>query len=74
MQVNLILTDRQVEELGKLLLDLGKLVFASLVLGFFQSDLSPATVMLYGLLGLIFSATFFIVGIRLLKEADGYNE
>lgn len=65
-----MLNDKQIEELGKLLLDLGKLVFASLVLGFFQSDLPPTAILAYGLLGLIFSATFFIVGLQLLKDKE----
>jgi len=32
------MTNKQIEELAKLFLDLGKLTFASLVLGFFQSE------------------------------------
>lgn len=59
---------RQLEELAKLYLDLGKLVFVSLVLGFFQSNLDRSVVLVYEFLGLLFSVGFFIMGIRLLKE------
>lgn len=62
------MSDRQVEELAKLFLDLGKLVFASLVLGFFQSGLPVIIVLGYSLLGLIMSLGLFIIGLQLLKE------
>lgn len=62
------MTERQIEELAKLYLDLGKLTFASLVLGFFQSSLNSWLVLTYELIGLFFSIGFFIMGIRLLKE------
>lgn len=62
------MSKRQLEEIAKLYLDLGKLVFASLVLGFFQSNLDRSIVLIYELLGLLFSVGFFIMGIRLLKE------
>jgi hypothetical protein len=61
------MTERQIEELAKLYLDLGKLVFASLVLGFFQSNLQPTIIYSYGLLGLTISLGLFIMGLRLLK-------
>lgn len=63
-----MMSKRQVEELAKLYLDLGKLTFASLVLGFFQSNLNRSVVLTYELVGLLFSIGFFIMGIRLLKE------
>jgi len=59
---------RQTEEFAKLFLDIGKLVFASLVLGFFQSGLPPLIVLGYSLIGLILSIAFFIMGLRLFKE------
>ena len=59
---------RQIEELAKLYLDLGKLIFASLVLGFFQSNLDRNIIIIYELVGLLFSVGFFIMGVRLLKE------
>lgn len=59
---------RQLEEMAKLLLDLGKLVFASLVLGFFQSTLPPSIIIAYELTGLIISLGLFIMGLRLMKE------
>lgn len=62
------MNDRQVEELAKLFLDLGKLVFASLVLGFFQSGLPVIVVLAYSLTGLIMSLGLFIIGLQLLKE------
>lgn len=59
--------DRQIEELVKLYLDIGKLIFASLVLGFFQSGLDIKLVLSYGLIGLTFSIGFFTMGIQLLR-------
>lgn len=58
----------QINELAKLYLDLGKLVFASLVLGFFQSSLDKGTVLAYEFVGLCISLGLFIMGIRLIKE------
>lgn len=63
-----VVTDRQIEELAKLFLDLGKLTFASLVLGFFQSDLPQIIILAYGLIGLLFSFSFFIMGLVLLRR------
>lgn len=68
--VSFSFTDKQVKEIGKLLLDLGKLIFGSMVLGFFQSGLDPLIVLAYELTGLLFSMIFFIFGIMLLKEID----
>lgn len=62
------MTERQIEELAKLYLDVGKLIFASLVLGFFQSGLDTRLVLSYGLIGLTLSIGFFTMGIQLLKE------
>ncbi len=62
------MTNRQKEELAKLYLDLGKLIFASLVLGFFQSSLPPILIFSYSLLGLTLSAGFLIMGLRLFRE------
>lgn len=62
------MSGRQIEELAKLYLDIGKLIFASLVLGFFQSGLDTRVVLAYGLIGLTFSVGFFTMGIQLLKE------
>jgi len=62
------MTSRQIEELAKLFLDLGKLTFASLVLGFFQSNLQPITKISYEFIGLIIFSSFCIMGIQLLKE------
>lgn len=64
------MNDRQIEELAKLYLDLGKLVFASLVLGFFQSNLERTTVLAYESVGLFISLGLFIMGIRLLRGAN----
>lgn len=62
------MNNRQIEELAKLSLDLGKLVFASLVLGFFQSKLELVLSISYGLIGLTIAIAFFTIGLRLLKE------
>lgn len=62
------MTDRQIEELAKLFLDLGKLTFASLVLGFFQSNLPPSIIFSYGIIGLISTIIFLRMGIYLMKE------
>lgn len=63
------MNSRQIEELAKLYLDLGKLVFASLVLGFFQSNIEMSTALAYEFVGLSISLGLFIMGIRLMKEA-----
>lgn len=42
---------RQVEELAKLFLDIGKLTVASLILGFFQSKTDPFVILIYGFIG-----------------------
>lgn len=62
------MSNRQIEELAKLYIDLGKFIFVSLVLGFFQKNLDRQTIIAYGLIGLIFSIGFFIMGLKLLKE------
>lgn len=62
------MSNRQIEELAKLYLDIGKLIFASLVLGFFQSSLDKQIVLAYGLIGLTLALGFFTMGIQLLKE------
>jgi hypothetical protein len=59
---------RQIEEAGKLCLDMGKLVFASFVLGLFQSELPMVLIIGLGLLGLTMAMTLFIMGLQLLKE------
>ncbi len=66
----IIMALKQTEELAKLFLDLGKLIFASLVLGFFQSELTPNIILAYGLIGLTLSASFFIMGLKLLGETE----
>jgi len=63
------MNNRQVEELAKLFLDIGKLVLASLLFGFFQSDLNPTFIFLYSLIGLTISLILFKMGLQLLKEA-----
>ena len=60
------LNKKQVEELGKFLLDISKLVFGSMVLGLFSTDLSSWAVFGFGMVGLIFTATFCILGIKLI--------
>lgn len=60
--------NRQIEELAKLFLDMGKLIFVALVLGFFESNLPSIIIFAYGMIGLIFSLSFFMMGIRLLKD------
>lgn len=62
------MNNRQVEELAKLFLDIGKLSFASLVLGFFQIKSDPVIVFVVGILGLTFSLGMFILGLKLFKE------
>jgi len=62
------MTSRQIEELAKLFLDLGKFTFASLVLGFFQSDLPPSLIFGYGIIGLIFTIVFIRMGLYLMRE------
>ena len=62
------LNDKQVEELAKLFLDLGKLVFGPLVLGLFQSSLRLWQAGLVAVSGLLLSMVLFILGIRLMKE------
>lgn len=62
------MTKRQIEELAKLFLDLGKLTFASLVLGFFQSNLPINIIYAYGIIGVIASMFFFYMGMKLIKE------
>lgn len=62
------LTSRQTEELAKLLVDLGKLVFASLVLGLFQVELEPKLMIGAAFLGLTISLGLFILGLKLFKE------
>lgn len=65
----IILNKRQVEELAKLFLDVGKLTIGSLVLGFFQSNIDIRLSLAYSLVGLTFSMGLFIMGLSLLKEA-----
>ena len=62
------MTKRQVEELAKIFMDIGKLTFASLVLGFFQTRLDPTLTLIYESIGLIFTASFFYFGLKLFKE------
>ena len=62
------MTNHQIEELAKLSFDIGKILFASLVLGFFQSGLHPNLVLGYGLIGLTLATIFFIIGLQLFKE------
>lgn len=59
---------KQKEELAKLYIDIGKLIFASLVLGFFQSKTDPITLFIVFALGLTFSIGFFILGLNLFRE------
>lgn len=62
------MTDRQIEELAKLFVDIGKIVLGSLVLGFFQSNLDPKLILGFGLIGLTISFSLFKMGITLFKE------
>lgn len=62
------MTNRQIEELGKLYLDVGKLIIASLVLGFFQSNLSTQVIISYGLVGLTMAIGSIRMGLELFKE------
>lgn len=66
--MNFVLNDKQTEKLADLLIDLGKLSFGSLVLGFFQSSLGVWAIFAYGLLGLLMSAGFCILGLKLFRE------
>ena len=61
------MNSRQIEELARLYLDIGKITFTSLVFGFFQAKSDPRIVFAVGLLGLTFSITLFILGLKLLK-------
>ncbi|MGH7204163.1 MAG: hypothetical protein ACREHC_06995 [Candidatus Levyibacteriota bacterium] len=56
------MTKRQVDALALLFLDMGKLTFASLLLGFFQTKTDPLIVFVIGIFGLTFSLAFFILG------------
>ena len=62
------LSSRQLEELAKLFVDMGKLVFGSLVLGLFQAKLEPKLVIGVGFSGLTISLGLFILGLKLFKE------
>lgn len=64
------MTKRQIEELAKLFLDLGKLTFASLVLGFFQSDLPQNIIFAYGIIGVTVSIVFFRMGLYLIRRVN----
>lgn len=61
------LTNRQREELGKFSLDISKLIFASWFLGLFVNRITLPQILL-SLMGLMFSALFFILGIGTFKE------
>ena len=62
------MNSRQIEEIAKLFMDIGKLVFVSLVLGFFQSTLSMPVALAYSLIGLTIAFGLFIMAIKLFKE------
>jgi hypothetical protein len=62
------MTKKQIEETAKLSIDLGKLTFASLIFGFFQSNLDPLLIISFSFIGLTLSAGFFILGLKLIKE------
>ena len=64
------MTPRQIEETAKLYIDLGKLTFASLILGFFQFKSDPIVGLIVVILGLTFSMGFFILGLRVFKELE----
>lgn len=64
----ILLTKRQLEELAKLFLDVGKLTLGSLVLGLFQLRLEPVLLLTVGVLGLTISIGMFILGLGLFKE------
>ena len=64
----MVLNNKQIEELGRFFLDISKLVFGSLVLGLFSSDMSVEAVFGFEFVGLIFSAVFCILGIKLLGK------
>ena len=56
----------QIKSISKLLLDLGKFFFGSVVVGFFIPKAGiPAPVFI---LGIIFSLGLFIIGIKLLNS------
>lgn len=59
---------RQTEEFAKLFMDLGKLVFASLVSGFFQLEYEPVIALTIIVLGLTGSVIFFIIGLSIFKR------
>lgn len=65
---SLELNKKQTEKLADLVMDLGKLVFASLVLGLFQTDLGTLIFWGVAMLGLTIALGLFIFGIGLLKE------
>lgn len=65
-----VMNNRQIEELAKTCLDMGKLLFASLALGFFQSNLPTSTILAYEFFGLTFSAGFIIMGLKLLGRIE----
>lgn len=54
-------------------MDLGKLTFASLVLGFFQSTLPVEITILYGFIGLTISIGLFKLALELFKNIDYAN-
>jgi len=62
------MSKRQKEEFAKLFMDLGKLIFVSLVLGFFQITTEPIVVVFIAFSGLILSTVSFIIGLQLFKE------
>ncbi len=62
------MSPRQTEELAKTYIDLGKLIFASLLLGFFQFKEAPILGISAVFIGLTFSVGFFILGLRMFKE------
>ena len=43
------LNKKQVEKLGKFLLDISKLIFGSMVLGLFSTEFGPVVVIVFGL-------------------------
>lgn len=62
------MNSRQIEELAKLFMDVGKLTMASLVFGVLQITSNPTAVLIITFLGLTFSFGFFIMGLKLFKE------
>lgn len=62
------MTERQIEEFAKLCMDMGKLIFVSLVVGFAQIKSNPISFIAISTFGLTFCMAFFTMGLKLFER------